>query len=131
MPVSRLAQTIDQDEEIATLIRMFAIGRKERKTSDSAQFFKAVQSLEHRNTDGLARPLGTNPSTLPPPSPFVRREKSLHSVPMGPSFIQVEVEPKAYKHPSSPHVPVTVPLNDKYSFVFEFLMIEPVGELSE
>ena len=124
MPVSRLAQAINQDEEIATLIRMFTIGRNEGKNSDSAHIFKAVQSLdmEHRNTDGLTRPHGTYPCTLPPPSPFVRRKKSSHKAPGGPSSIHVDLEPTASKHS-----PKDVPLKDEYSVVLEFLMSEPIG----
>jgi hypothetical protein len=123
------ADIFDQDKEMATLIRLFSKGQGEDQDGSSGCCrSKSMQDLESNRQNTLKRELQPGMRVLPPPSPFVRRRKSSHTVPYSPPFVEVDVEPTACKA-SSPHSVSQHPVpHDLYDASFDMLM-RPLGHL--
>jgi hypothetical protein len=119
LPVAHQKLVVDQDEELRTLIRLFSNGGKHRDANQDGgnnHSFKAVQSNLQSETKPALRS-ATNADALPPPSAFLRRRKSSYAVPMGPSLVQADVEPRNGRVSSADHEP-----HDEYSVVLSYLM---------
>jgi hypothetical protein len=91
------ADIFDQDEEMAALIRLFSKRTDEDQDGSHSEVMQDLE-LNHQNTS-VEMQAGTN--ALPPPSRYVRRMKSAHAVPVGPSFVEVETEPTASNRKAS------------------------------
>ncbi len=95
LPTTNRTELLDEDEEMATLIWIFANGSKNNQ-DDSRVSFNTKQSAQEINPQSSAKYAicsGINPEFLPRPSPFVRRRKSPYSAPVGPSLVKLDVEP--------------------------------------
>ncbi len=94
---ARRADVFDQDEEMAALIRLFSKGTDEDQDGSHSEVMKDLDLNLHITS--VEMQVGTN--ALPPPSRYVRRMKSPHAVPFGPSFVEVEMEPTASSRKAS------------------------------
>ncbi len=122
-PIVSQAELFDEAKELKTLIWMFSNVKPKCQNDNEACSLKVAQSVEMKLIKREFRPCLIS-DALPPPSPFLRRRKTFHAVPTGPSFVEADVEPTACKASSPPDKPH----DDEYAAVLDYLMnySEPV-----